>query len=300
MAQLAEIEGRPLSITVAIPVRLGVMTGPSIAQIFNSASADFDLVTPLVWGPAGEALVARAGISLGDKVLDICSGTGASALAAARAVGPDGHVTAVDFATDLVDRARTNADAAGLSNIDFRVDDVTTLPGRLSTEYDVLTCGFGVFFLPDMDDAVRKLLTLLRPGGRLAVAVWHDDALRDFTGAYFAEVARVKGDPPPPGPRAPSDGPPHPITRIDTQEKIVGWLESLGAVDGSASVLELRVPRTDEFSWSMVLGSGLRGALSGMDAETVAAVRAGFLRRLARDGITEVDCDTLIAVARTP
>ena len=101
------------------------MPGPSIAEIFNSTSPDFDLVTPLVWGPAGETLVARARVALGDEVLDICSGTGASALAAARVVGPDGHVTAVDFAADLVERGRTSAYAAGLRNIDFRVDDVT-------------------------------------------------------------------------------------------------------------------------------------------------------------------------------
>ncbi|UPW09200.1 class I SAM-dependent methyltransferase [Gordonia terrae] len=278
------------------------MARPSIAETFNSTSSDFDLVTPLVWGPAGETLVARGRAALGDRVLDVCSGTGASALAAARVVGPDGHVTAVDFAADLVDRGRISAFAAGLRNIDFRVEDVTTLAGRGDDigGYDVLTCGFGVFFLPDMDAAVRDLLTLLRPGGRIAVAVWHDDALYDFTGAYFDEVARVTKTPPPPGPRAPSDGPPHPITRIDTEEKITAWLESIGAVEASVSVLELRIPRTDEFSWSMVLGSGLRGALTGMDADAIADVRAGFLQRLVDEGITEVDCDTLIGVGRRP
>lgn len=142
------------------------MPGPSIADIFDSTSPEFDLVTPLVWGPAGETLVARAQVSLGDRVLDICSGTGASALAAARVVGPDGHVTAVDFAADLIDRGRTSAYAAGLRNIDFRVGDVTALSGHDQGEYDVLTCGFGVFFLPDMDNSVRNLLPLLRPGGR--------------------------------------------------------------------------------------------------------------------------------------
>ncbi|WP_238420209.1 class I SAM-dependent methyltransferase [Gordonia sp. 'Campus'] len=276
------------------------MARPSIAETFNSTSSDFDLVTPFVWGPAGETLVARAQIALGDRVLDVCSGTGASALAAARVVGPDGHVTAVDIAAELIDRARTSAYAAGLRNIDFQVDDVTTLPGRGDSEYDALTCGFGVFFLPDMDDAVRRLLTLLRPGGRIAVAVWHDDALYDFTGAYFTEIARVTKTPPPPGPRAPSDGPPHPITRIDTEEKITAWLESIGAVEASASILELRIPRTDEFSWSMVLGSGLRGALTGMDADAIADVRAGFLQRLSDEGITEADCDTLIGVGQRP
>ncbi|MEE4021680.1 methyltransferase domain-containing protein [Gordonia sp. PKS22-38] len=276
------------------------MTGPSLADIFNSTSPDFDTVTPSVWGPAGEALVAEVGLSAGDRVLDVCAGTGASALAAARVVGPEGSVVAVDFAADLIGRARAAADAAGLRNIDFRVDDVTALPGRDDGGFDALICGFGVFFLPDMDDTVRRLLTLLRPGGRLGFAVWHDDALYDFVGTFYTEVARMTGEELPPSPRDQSDGPPHPITRIDTVEKITGWLGSVGAVDASASVLTLRVPRTDEFSWSMVLGSGMRGALLGMEPQTVADLRDVFLRRLADDGMSEVKCDTLIATARRP
>ncbi|MXP20628.1 methyltransferase domain-containing protein [Gordonia sp. HNM0687] len=276
------------------------MSGPSLADIFNSTSPDFDTVTPLVWGPAGEALVDEVGLSPGDRVLDVCAGTGASALAAARVVGPQGSVVAVDFAADLIGRARAAADAAGLRNIDFRVDDVTALPGRDDGGYDALICGFGVFFLPDMDDTVRRLLTLLRPGGRLGFAVWHGDALYDFVGTFYTEVARMTGAEPPPSPRDPSDGPPHPITRIDTVDKITGWLAALGAVGASASVLTLRVPRTDEFSWSMVLGSGMRGALHGMEPQTVADLRDVFLRRLADDGMSEVRCDTLIATARRP
>lgn len=82
------------------------MTGPSLTDVFNSTSADFDAVTPEVWGPAGTALAAAAGLRAGDRVLDICCGTGASALAAARLVGPEGAVTAVDFAAELIERAR--------------------------------------------------------------------------------------------------------------------------------------------------------------------------------------------------
>ncbi|WP_435173618.1 class I SAM-dependent methyltransferase [Gordonia hongkongensis] len=232
------------------------MPGPSIAEIFNSTSPDFDLVTPLVWGPAGETLVARARVALGDEVLDICSGTGASALATARVVGPDGHVTAVDFAADLVERGRTSAYAAGLRNIDFRVDDVTALPGRERGEYDVITCGFGVFFLPDMDDSVRKLLPLLRPRGRLAVAVWHDDALHDFTGAYFAEVARVTNTPPPPGPRAPSDGPPTPSRGSTPRTRSSGGSNRLAQrmCPPRLSTCAYRGPTSSPGRWSSAAG----------------------------------------------
>ncbi|MEP9393721.1 methyltransferase domain-containing protein [Gordonia sp. VNQ95] len=276
------------------------MSGPTLADVFNSTSADFDAVTPTVWGPAGAALAAAADLRAGESVLDICCGTGASALAAARLVGPEGSVTAVDFAADLVERARAKADTEGLRTIDFEVGDVTALPQRYRSDFDALVCGFGVFFLPDMDDTVRSLLAVLRQGGRVAFAVWHEDALHDFTAAYFAEVSRVTGAPPPPSLRAPSDGPRHPITRIDTVDKITVWLESLGTVHTSATVLPLRVPRTDDFSWAMVLGSGMRRALLDLDAGQVTDIRTGFLRRLADDGMLEVNCDTIIATATRP
>ncbi|WP_157083970.1 class I SAM-dependent methyltransferase [Millisia brevis] len=275
------------------------MDPPPLAHIFNSTHADFDAVTPLVWGPTGEAMAARAGILPGQRVLDVCSGTGASALAAARLVGPAGSVTAVDFAGDLLARAHAKASAAELHNVEFRVADVTDLRADDIGHFDVLTCGYGVFFLPEMDAAVRNLIDLLLPGGRLSLAVWHDDALYDFAGAYFARVARVTGEPTPPGPRDPVDDP-HPITRIDTVEKITAWLESVGAVDTRATVLRLRIPRTDTFGWSMVLGSGLRGALDGLSPEAIAEVRRGFLQDLADADMTEVNCDTLIATGRRP
>ena len=273
------------------------MTGSPLADVFNATSSDFDAVTPAIWGPAAQAMVAAVQVSDGERVLDICSGTGASALAAARRVGPDGAVVAVDFAADLVERARINAGASGLSAIDFRVADVTELPAGDDRDFDVLLCGYGVFFLPDMDNTVRALLGVLRPGGRLGFAVWHDGALRDFAATYFAEVGRVKGEALQSGWRTPSNSPPNPITRIDTVDKITAWLESLDAVNVTATVLRLQVPRTDEFSWAMVLGSGFRGALRGMTDDDVADVRAGFLRRLAADGMTVVDCDTIIVTA---
>ncbi len=115
-----------------------------LAVIFNSTCDDFDAVTPQVWGPAGRALVDALRLQPGERVLDACSGTGASAIPAAHAVGPTGHVDAIDIADDLLARARTRAAADGLTNIDFRCADATALPAPERTrQYVVRRVGCG-------------------------------------------------------------------------------------------------------------------------------------------------------------
>lgn len=268
----------------------------SMAEVFNASGSHFDEVTPHVWGPAGVATVDALRLSPGECVLDVCSGTGASAIPAAVKVGPTGSVLAVDLASDLLDLGRAAADRMGLSNIEFRQADATSLDqvGR----FDALGCSFGVFFLPSMDSSVKALLSLLRPGGRFAFTVWHQDALYDFTSAFFDAADEVDGKTPGVDTQSETEDKPRPNTRIDSEYKISAWARSLGGVDVSTQVLRNRVPRTDTFCWNMVLGSGFRARLSGLDDEQSAAVRTRFLSLLVDRGITEIKCDSVTVAGR--
>lgn len=269
-----------------------------LIDLFNSTSADFDGVSPQVWGRAGQVLVDALALTEGERVLDVCAGTGASAVPAAIAVGPTGAVVAVDFAGDLLAVADAKAAAAGLRNLTTVRADVTALTAGAppcETPFDALACSYGVFFLPDMDAAMQSLMRVVRPGGRVGVTVWQADALRAFTEQYFAAVDDVVGAHAHHGPRA-GDGP-RPITRVDTEAKLADWFTALGAVAVSTSVLQLRVAADDEFSWAMVMGSGLRGALAGLDDAVREQIRKAFRDRLARAEIVEVVCDTVVAIA---
>jgi SAM-dependent methyltransferase len=208
-------------------------------------------------------------------------------------VGESGSVLAVDIATDLLALAAASAAAQGLHNIEFRTADVTTLTG--TGTFDAVSCAFGVFFLPGMDDAVRTLLSHLRPGGRFAFTVWHADALYAFTRAFFDSLATV--DASTAGPAGGDE--PHPITTIDTEEKIRTWAASLGGKNLVTTVLPLRVPRSEEFCWGMALGSGLRGALLDLGPGEMDLVRATFLQTLADRGIDDINCDSLIVSGTT-
>ena len=84
--------------------------------------------------------------------MDVCSGSGGSAIPAAQIVGPSGKVIAVDLAGQLLALAEAKAATEGLGNLEFQVADMLEL-GYPSAQFDAVICVFGIFFVPDMPAA---------------------------------------------------------------------------------------------------------------------------------------------------
>lgn len=275
------------------------MTGSELESTFNSASSDWGRVNPQVWGPAGQSLAFALRLRPGDTVLDVCCGAGASALPAAAAVGPNGRVHAIDLADDLMEQGRVIAFDRALQNIDFVHADVTaweppsTVP---AAGYDALASSYGVFFLPNMDRTVARLVRLVRPGGRVGVSVWAARSLDEFTGAFFEVLGRYRSDAAPTaGSRTRAvESSKEAAGRIDTPATLADWLGSLGLVSVDVTVLSNLIPATAEFAWNMVLGSGLRAGIAPLDAATVDVVRSEFLDLIVERGIHTVDATTLV------
>ena len=114
-----------------------------------------------------ERLVALCRLQPGERVLDAGTGTGFAALAAARAVGPEGYVLGVDVSLDMLREARVAIDAAGLTNIDLREGDATCLSDLSTASLDVVTCAAALLYMP-VAAALREWHRLLRVGGRIA------------------------------------------------------------------------------------------------------------------------------------
>jgi SAM-dependent methyltransferase len=114
------------------------------------------------WGPiVGDA----AQIMLGDKVLDVACGTGVLACAAADRVGPRGAVAGLDANTDMLSVARRKN-----SRIEWREGKAEALPYP-DESFDAVVSQFGLMFFDDRQAALREMMRVLRPKGRLAVAV---------------------------------------------------------------------------------------------------------------------------------
>jgi len=105
----------------------------------------------------------------GETVLDLGSGAGVDAILAARAVGPTGRVLGVDMTAEMLSRARANAAAAGLDNIEFHEGRLEALPVD-DASVDAVTSNCVINLVPDKAAVFREIHRVLRPGGRLVVA----------------------------------------------------------------------------------------------------------------------------------
>ncbi|HEX6523892.1 MAG TPA: methyltransferase domain-containing protein, partial [Streptosporangiaceae bacterium] len=138
------------------------------ARTYGAAADHYGLASHGFWDRFGAATVARLALAAGDSVLDLCCGAGASAVPAARVVGPAGRVVGVDVAEPLLELARARAAGEGLDNIEFRCGDAACT-GLPDGSFDAVVCVFGVFFAADMPAFTAEMWRLVRPGGVLAI-----------------------------------------------------------------------------------------------------------------------------------
>jgi ubiquinone/menaquinone biosynthesis C-methylase UbiE len=120
--------------------------------------------------PMGDAIIDRLEIKEDDIVLDIAAGTGEPGLTIA-AIAKKGKVTGTDLSNEMLLIADANAAAKGLKNYSTKAADVCELPFEDNT-FTKVSCRMGFMFFPDMQLAANEMYRVLKPGGRLAAAVW--------------------------------------------------------------------------------------------------------------------------------
>ncbi len=140
----------------------------------------------LMFDPVTKALAADGVINSGQTVLDVATGPGEPALSIAAVVGPEGKVFGIDPAPEMVAAARRAADHLGLRNVQFDVAFSDHLPFPGDT-FDSVVSRFGAMFFPSPLDSVREMLRVLRPGRKLALAVWNSAD----TNPFFHTIQRV-------------------------------------------------------------------------------------------------------------
>ena len=133
------------------------------------------------------AAAAAADLAAGDRALDVCTGTGDLALELAHRTTPSGEVVGVDFAEEMIARARAKAARRG-SAARFAAADALALPFD-DGAFDAATVAFGVRNLDDLDAGLAEMARVVRPGGRVVVLEITTPArLRPFYGLWFDRV----------------------------------------------------------------------------------------------------------------
>jgi ubiquinone/menaquinone biosynthesis C-methylase UbiE len=261
------------------------------ARTYGAAADHYGLAALSFWDRFGAATVAGLPLAAGHTVLDLCCGAGASAIPAARLVGPEGRVLGIDVAESLLEMARARAAREGLANIGFRAGDATrtALPDG---SFDAVICVFGVFFVPDMAEFVAEIWRLVRPGGMLAITTWGAGLFEPANTAFWESVREVE----------PSLFKAfNPWDEITTEAALADLLARGGVEHPAVRAAQgrHRLDDPDRF-WDIVLGTGYRATIDALSQEQRDIVRERLLSRLRSDGITSVRTDVVFGTAQRP
>lgn len=133
---------------------------------------------------------AIASLRTGDTVLDLGSGAGFDCFIAAKKVGPEGKVIGVDMTPEMIDRARENAHKQEVTNVEFRLGEIESLPVA-DNSIDVVISNCVINLSPDKDRVFKEIYRVLKPGGRIAIS---DTALtRDLPTEVQNSIAAYTG-----------------------------------------------------------------------------------------------------------
>ena len=261
------------------------------ARTYNAAADHFDDPANTFWDHFGRRTIAGLNLGVGMRVLDVCCGTGASAIPAAEAVGPTGHVLGVDLAENLLALGRAKAQQHNLSQLEFRAGDMLALDFPDSS-FDTVVCVLGIFFVPDMEGAARELWRMVKPGGQLAITTWGPRLLAPMDKVFWNAIRAERPD----------------LYRSFNPWDRIAEPSALGSMLAGAGIPAPRIVPEDglhplprpEAWWALALGSGYRATLDQLDADSRERVRRANLDHLRQSGLTAVETNAIYAVATKP
>lgn len=259
----------------------------NVARLFDSVAHGYDNPSQRFFQFCGDQLVAGIRPRPGSKVLDIATGTGAAAIAAAQSIGPEGRIHAIDLSEKMLDQAFINLQKTGLNNADLHLMDAERLDFK-SNYFDYVICSFGIFFIPDMLAAPKEWLRVLKPGGRVAFTTFTRQAFYPQAGMFRELIEKF-------GVKFSEPG----WQRLSTETECRELLLQAGFENIEIAVKQMGYHLANEQDWwELLTNSGFRGYLEQLDAAQQAEFRQQHLtqvRELLSDKGLWLNVETLFA-----
>jgi O-methyltransferase/aklanonic acid methyltransferase len=268
----------------------------TIASYFGQVAPMYDRVGPRFFDTLGERLVARARLPKGARVLDVATGRGAALFPAAKRVGPAGRVVGIDLAEPMIQHTRAEAAQRALTSVQLLPMDAERLEFP-DASFDVVLCGFALFFFPHLQRALAEFRRVLKPaapagagpgtvagatssaraGGRLAVSTWGPP---DAGWEWYDELLKIYGVKPIQLVTEPLEQP----SALQTALRLAQFTQ----LEVQTEVVEVVYADEEEW-WARQLAQGTNLLLAHLPPETLARFKADVFQRLQahkhRDGI---------------
>lgn len=236
-------------------------------QVFRQIATEYDSLRFLHL--TAERFVEHARLFTGARVLDVASGTGTAAFAAAAHVGPAGTVIGVDLSAEMLAVARGTRARLGLDNVHFLVGDASRL-GFAAGQFDVVLCASSLFFMPDMAATLAEWRRITRPGGVVGFSCFGEGLFQPMERLWAACLERHGIKPQHP-----------PIGRLKDTEICRQLMKQAGLrnVHVRSEQLGYHLDSLDQ-RWQLIT-SGLEGVpLASLNPEQIDALRAEHLQEV--------------------
>ena len=241
---------------------------------FSNGWKDWDNIVMDFLSPMGKEIIRLIHPSGDDMVLDIAAGTGEPGLTIAGMLS-SGKVISTDLSENMLAVAREKATEKNVKNFETKIADVTELPFD-DNSFDAISCRFGFMFFPDMLLAAKEMARVLKPGGRVAIAVWNVPQKNFWVTSIMGSINKnMQLQPPPAG--APG------MFRCAAPGLMQQIFKDAGLKNISETVVDSSIKMEDnETFWKMhtEVGAPIVAALNKADDEMKAKIKADTFSQL--------------------
>ena len=263
----------------------------NIADNFNLVASGYDNPSQRYFPVCADKMAEYLKPKPGNRVLDIATGTGMVATAMAQAILPDGRVQAIDLSSGMLDKAYENLTRLGLHNIDLHEMDAEQLDFK-SNYFDCASCGFGIFFMPDMLASLKEWQRVLKPDGRLLFTTFATGSFGEPLNLFIKQLAELNIS---------LDDNNQQLTEMQACESI---LKQAGYHNVQIHSEELGYHLGSENDWwEIIMNSALRAAVSRLTAIQFAQFRATHLaevKKLKTDKGIWLDIHVIFSTGKKP
>ncbi|HEV2858512.1 MAG TPA: methyltransferase domain-containing protein [Solirubrobacterales bacterium] len=236
----------------------------------------------------------------GERVLELACGAGRVGLEVASRVEPAGTVLCSDFSEAMVEAVTQRIERREVSNASARVLNAEELDLPEEEPFDLVLCRFGYMLMADQQRALRESARVLRPGGRLVLAVWGGAEKNPWLSLILKAVMRHLGAP------TPEPGTPGPFSLGDP-ERLRGLVDQAGLADVEVAEIETKQTYPSPAAWweeILEVSGPLAAMLGALPEEDREKIRADVLTAadafLAEDGKAVFPAAIVGAAARKP